>query len=871
MAGGGTVISDASRHASAIIVKAHGSTDQSQPQSHPSHSSHRVVSSHWVFRSLQANRAVDPSSHLVLRPLSCTIPLPGIKSFQFCVSMYGGTRRTNILCLCVALGANPTEKLDRRISHLVCSVASGEKYERAMQWGNVAVVTEEWLHACVRANGIVPTGPFHPPPLSLSQLEGGRFPVTQGGAQAVRRGESAGTEEATGRGEAAGKGEAGGEGEGVAKRKAEGKVWGKLEFPGRGDTVGAGGMSHGGEFAGARAAGNVAGALGGVSGVARVGEALEGGDVVRAAATAADGGRGWKEPDQMEWMAKTGRNEWLAGGDGVTRDGDRVDRAVHEGKGDHGFNVRDRNDGDAQEKTQENRESEENEGNMRKRARQMEGNGDCGSEGAAARTVGDGMVVGAEESRFVDPAHPNARAACASAPGVYTTADASPAAAAAAASAVVGEEDGNGRGGRRKRSGESRQRGEEEGLATVVDGSGSRGGEAAGSGRARTASDRSENGLFGRAGRDGDADRVDECDVDTNGDEKFPCDTARRDCAGHGEGTEGAAGNHPDPNTAGGSAGDDGGNRNACNTRGGRVRNGAGGGDGAGGDGAGGDGAGGDAAYGVAEESGNEGDLASAIENLITSTSGMHGERVSSTLYPENGRSFHSSSQGSHKGVTGTAFADPAAKRTYRKVPLSQIKGQALVLSHQVRGRSGVGGVGMGFGAGLGAVLTGKVHGGSTEQHERQTGVARPQGWDKARNKLTGGGRDSMEIADEEVSRNGLSGAGESEMGGREGSVMDSGGMDLLLMTQPASEVVSYSCRDGHRDAVIAQVKEHVRRLKSSGGSGGGVCGSASGGGGAAGAGGRAWRDGAGVLPYLQGLLRAADATAEIVVESPTD
>ncbi|GJP54237.1 hypothetical protein CLOM_g13335 [Closterium sp. NIES-68] len=163
MAGSGRVIGDASRHNAPIIVKAHGDTDDSQSPSHPSHAPHRIVSSHWVFKSHQANRLIDPSAHLVLRPLPCAIPLPGFAPLRICVSQYSGARRDYILCLCGALGALRTEKLDRRITHLVCSWAHGDKYELATRWGDVAVVTEEWLHACVRANGIVPPGPYHPP------------------------------------------------------------------------------------------------------------------------------------------------------------------------------------------------------------------------------------------------------------------------------------------------------------------------------------------------------------------------------------------------------------------------------------------------------------------------------------------------------------------------------------------------------------------------------------------------------------------------------------------------------------------------------------------------------------------------------------
>ncbi|CAD6254379.1 unnamed protein product [Miscanthus lutarioriparius] len=87
------------------------------------------------------------SSYLL--PFSCRIPLPGFKSFYFCISQYGEKERQLLKNLCFLLGAKFTEKAYKRVTHLICKFASGPKYEVYTKRGT-PTITPEWLYECVK-------------------------------------------------------------------------------------------------------------------------------------------------------------------------------------------------------------------------------------------------------------------------------------------------------------------------------------------------------------------------------------------------------------------------------------------------------------------------------------------------------------------------------------------------------------------------------------------------------------------------------------------------------------------------------------------------------------------------------------------------
>ena len=90
---------------------------------------------------------LDVSSHILYSPLSCKIPLPGVEGYRICVSQYDMKERQLLRNLCYVLGVKYVEKLTKKVTHLLCKFADGDKYEAACRWG-IHVVTAEWIYAC---------------------------------------------------------------------------------------------------------------------------------------------------------------------------------------------------------------------------------------------------------------------------------------------------------------------------------------------------------------------------------------------------------------------------------------------------------------------------------------------------------------------------------------------------------------------------------------------------------------------------------------------------------------------------------------------------------------------------------------------------
>lgn len=92
---------------------------------------------------------LDVSNHILYTPLPCRTPLPGFEHFRFSVSQYEEKDRLLLRNLCFTLGAKFVEKLNKKVTHLLCKFTSGSKYEAACKWG-IHRVTCDWIYECVK-------------------------------------------------------------------------------------------------------------------------------------------------------------------------------------------------------------------------------------------------------------------------------------------------------------------------------------------------------------------------------------------------------------------------------------------------------------------------------------------------------------------------------------------------------------------------------------------------------------------------------------------------------------------------------------------------------------------------------------------------
>ena len=57
-------------------------------------------------------------------------------------------------------GTSTRDLVHNEVSHLVLETSEGEKYKAARMWGNVSIITKDWVHACVDAKKWVPEIPY---------------------------------------------------------------------------------------------------------------------------------------------------------------------------------------------------------------------------------------------------------------------------------------------------------------------------------------------------------------------------------------------------------------------------------------------------------------------------------------------------------------------------------------------------------------------------------------------------------------------------------------------------------------------------------------------------------------------------------------
>ncbi|XP_058097430.1 uncharacterized protein LOC131242662 isoform X2 [Magnolia sinica] len=177
--GGGLVVNDQGKQNVHFTIACHGlkqrPADASQSTS---------VSSHWIRYCLEEGCMPDVGSHVLYTPLPCRVPFPGFEGFRFCVSQYEEKDRLLLRNLCFVIGAKFTEKLSKKVTHLLCKFTSGPKYEAACKWG-IQSVTAEWINECIKQDTVVALDPFRPKPVTAQDREAGLCTMSQYPTQAA--------------------------------------------------------------------------------------------------------------------------------------------------------------------------------------------------------------------------------------------------------------------------------------------------------------------------------------------------------------------------------------------------------------------------------------------------------------------------------------------------------------------------------------------------------------------------------------------------------------------------------------------------------------------------------------------------------------
>lgn len=119
------------------------------------------VSKHWIAQCVEEGKLLDIQSHALFRPLPCDIPLAAFQGVKFCVSQYSDRDRKLLRKLCRVLKVKFTETFNSKVTHLLCKVKAGEKYENAERLG-IRCITADWLYACAAQNKAMSTDLFQP-------------------------------------------------------------------------------------------------------------------------------------------------------------------------------------------------------------------------------------------------------------------------------------------------------------------------------------------------------------------------------------------------------------------------------------------------------------------------------------------------------------------------------------------------------------------------------------------------------------------------------------------------------------------------------------------------------------------------------------
>ncbi|KAG5440203.1 hypothetical protein PCANB_001772 [Pneumocystis canis] len=114
------------------------------------------VTEWWIERCLHNKKFIEPSEHLLCKPLPCNFPLEGMEDFSISLTGFSGVDLLHISKLIVLLGANYYESLNKERNLLIYNINSkkSKKYIKAKDW-NIKMVTEDWLWEVVKQGRVI--------------------------------------------------------------------------------------------------------------------------------------------------------------------------------------------------------------------------------------------------------------------------------------------------------------------------------------------------------------------------------------------------------------------------------------------------------------------------------------------------------------------------------------------------------------------------------------------------------------------------------------------------------------------------------------------------------------------------------------------
>ena len=124
------------------------------------------VSPVWVAACIENNYQYDPEeSRTLFQPQTWPIrllnnPIPSsagkngsskpTAKFLFSVTGFLDSTRYAITSALTQIGAEYTDNLSRKNTHLICKEAKGAKYNKAIEWGTIHAVSIEWLYHVIK-------------------------------------------------------------------------------------------------------------------------------------------------------------------------------------------------------------------------------------------------------------------------------------------------------------------------------------------------------------------------------------------------------------------------------------------------------------------------------------------------------------------------------------------------------------------------------------------------------------------------------------------------------------------------------------------------------------------------------------------------
>ncbi|KAJ3187995.1 DNA topoisomerase 2-binding protein 1 [Gaertneriomyces sp. JEL0708] len=117
----------------------------------------RLVTEYWIDRCIHAGKLLDPADLVIYRPTKHELPLAGFKHLIIGISGYHGIERDHLGRLVRVIGADFTETLSKKNTHLLSPRGlQNLKTQKASEW-NVKIVDAEWLYECTAAGRLLPT------------------------------------------------------------------------------------------------------------------------------------------------------------------------------------------------------------------------------------------------------------------------------------------------------------------------------------------------------------------------------------------------------------------------------------------------------------------------------------------------------------------------------------------------------------------------------------------------------------------------------------------------------------------------------------------------------------------------------------------